>query len=66
MEIGDLYVLYIYVLYIYVCVVHARHFSSTGPVVRNVGGTTGNETKNVLKWNRVLWLLFSIKSSLLR
>ena len=25
--------------------------------------TTGNEHKNVLKWNRALWLLFSIKSS---
>ena len=33
MEIGDIYI-YIYI-YIYI---RATHFSSTGPVVRNVGG----------------------------
>ena len=34
MEIGDIF-LYIYV---YIYMVRARHFSSAGPVVRNVGG----------------------------
>ena len=33
-----------------------------GPVVRNVEGVKTN-TKNVLKWNRALWLLFNIQSS---
>ena len=32
MEIGDIYI------YIYIYMVHARHFSSVGSVVRNVGG----------------------------
>ena len=33
-----------------------------GPVVHNVGGVKMN-TKNVLKWNHALWLLFNIQSS---
>ena len=53
--------------------VRARHFSSAGGMLRNVGGvkcqpflnavTIGNYTKYVLKWNLALWLLFSIKFS---
>ena len=33
-----------------------------GQVVHNVGGVRAN-TKNVLKWNRALWLLLNIRSS---
>ena len=34
MEIGDIYIY----IYIYIYMVRARHFSSAGPVLRNVGG----------------------------
>ena len=34
MEIGDIYIY----IYIYIYMVCARHFSSAGPMVRNVGG----------------------------
>ena len=63
MEIGD----------ICIYMVCARHFSSAGGILRNVGRvkfqpflnvvTIGNYTKNVLKWNLALWLQFSIKFS---
>ena len=36
MEIGDIYI-HIYVC-MYIYMVRARHFSSAGPVLRNVGG----------------------------
>ena len=49
MEIRDIFMY----IYIYIYMVRARHFSSAGPVLRNVGGvkyqpflnvvTTGNE-----------------------
>ena len=50
--------------------VRARHCSSAGQVLSNVGGVKcqpflkrSNYAKNVLEWNHALWLLYSIKSS---
>ena len=36
MEIGDIYIY----IYIYIYMVRARHFSSAGAVIRNVGVST--------------------------
>ena len=40
MEIGD--------IYIYIYMVRARHFSSAGPVLRNVGGVKCQQFLNVV------------------